>query len=77
MFKTICNNRVAIKCPLSDTDKVFKLARGLGLGYQRFCLVMLSKLPYPTFNHFVLSLQSYKRILIAKREKDNQAIDLA
>lgn len=59
-FKSLCDNLADINKPMSNVDKVFQLAKGLGPKYQDFCLAMLIKPLYPTFNQFVLSLQSYE-----------------
>ena len=51
-FKFICDNLTVL-----ETDKLFKLARGLGPKYYDLKTVMLSKPPCPTLNQFILSLQ--------------------
>lgn len=48
-FKNNCDNLAAINQPMSNLNKVFQLATGLGSKYQDFCLAMLTKPPYPTF----------------------------
>ena len=51
-FKQIYDNLAAINKLVSDLDKVFQLAKGLGPKYQDFQVAMLTKPPYPTFSHF-------------------------
>ena len=55
-FKGICDALAAVRKPISDLDKVFQLAQGLGTKYMDFRVAMLSKSPYPSYNQFVLAL---------------------
>ncbi|KAH7520831.1 hypothetical protein FEM48_Zijuj08G0187700 [Ziziphus jujuba var. spinosa] len=55
-LKNICKNLATIGHPMSDIDKLFQLACGLGTTYQDFRIAMLTKPPYPTFSELVLAL---------------------
>jgi len=61
-FKSICDNLAAIKEPVSDQDKVFQFAYGLGPRYETFHVAMLTKPPYPSFSQFLLALQGHEQI---------------
>ena len=50
-FKNICDNLVVVKKPISNQDKVFQLAHGLGQGMKFFYLLCL-------LNHLIISLTS-------------------
>ena len=50
-FKNICDNLVIVKKPISNQDKVFQLAHGLGQGMEFFYLLCL-------LNHLIISLTS-------------------
>ncbi|KAL5781775.1 hypothetical protein ACOSP7_006804 [Xanthoceras sorbifolium] len=76
-FKTLCGSLAAINQPVSNIDKVFQLAQGLGSKYQDFCVAMLSKPSYPSLNQFVLSLQSHEDMLKSQREEEKQVTDHA
>ncbi|XP_012856951.1 PREDICTED: uncharacterized protein LOC105976216 [Erythranthe guttata] len=69
-FKWICDNLSAIKKPVSDFDKVFRFANGLGPKYENFRLAMLTKPPYPTFSQFVLALQGHEQSLETLRDEE-------
>ena len=49
-FKVICNGLAIIHNPVDENSKVINFARGLGLKYKTFRIVMLGKAPYPTLN---------------------------
>lgn len=70
-FKGFCDNLTAIGKPLDETIKVFHLARGLGPRYKDFRLAMLSKPPYPSYNQFVLSLQSHEQTLLLEESSND------
>ena len=55
-LKNICDNLIPIKKPISDQDKVFQFAHGLGQKYKNFQLAMLTKPPYHSFMQFMLAL---------------------
>lgn len=74
-FKGICDNLVAINQPMLDLDKVFQLAHGLGLKDENFRLVMLTKLPFPSFNEFVLAFQGHEQSLEASKEEEKHYVD--
>ncbi|XP_059650359.1 uncharacterized protein LOC132296147 [Cornus florida] len=76
-FKAICDNFASINKPIPETEKVFKLARGLGPKYQDFRMVMLSKPPYPSFTQFVLSLQNHEQMITEQREEEKRIVDHA
>ena len=61
-FKSICDNLAAIKEPVSNQDKVFQFAYGLGPRYETFRVAMLSKPPYPFFSQFLSALQGHEQI---------------
>ncbi|PON75340.1 hypothetical protein PanWU01x14_043070 [Parasponia andersonii] len=67
-FKVIFDSLSAINKPMSDLDKVFDLARGLGLEYKDFWTTMLIKSPYRSYNQFVLALQRHEQNLIIEKE---------
>ena len=67
-FKSICDNLAAIKSSVSDQNKVFQFAHGLGPRYENFQLVMLIKHPYPSFIQFFLPLQGHEESLNAQKK---------
>lgn len=69
-FKAICDKLAALKKPLDDLTKVFHLARGLGSKYKDFSIAMLSKPPYPSYNHFVLALKMHEQLLLVEEEEE-------
>ncbi|XP_012851642.1 PREDICTED: uncharacterized protein LOC105971340 [Erythranthe guttata] len=71
-FKWICDNLTAIKKPVSDLDKAFRFAYGLGPKYENFRLVMLTKPPYPAFSQFLLALQGHEQSLEALRDEEKK-----
>ncbi|KAK2656860.1 hypothetical protein Ddye_009912 [Dipteronia dyeriana] len=76
-FKSICNNLVAIKKPVSDQDKVFQFAHGLGLKYIDFRTAMLTKPPYPSFSQFMLALQGYEQTIHAQKDEEKTYLEHA
>ena len=69
-FKSICDNLDAIKKPVSDGDKVFQFAHGLGQKYMDFWTAMLTKPPYPSFSQFVLALQGHEQAILSHKEEE-------
>ena len=59
-FKGLYDSFATIKRTIDETKKVFQLARGLGLKYQDFCTVMLTKSPFPSFHQFFMALQAHE-----------------
>lgn len=55
-FKSICDTLATIKQSLSELEKVFQFARGLGSNYENFKNAMLIKPPYPSFTQFIQAL---------------------
>lgn len=76
-FKSICDNLASIKKPISDRDKVFQFAHGLGPKYMDFRIAMLTKPPYPSFSQFLLALQSHEQTLITQKEEENTYMEHA
>ena len=76
-FKSICDNLSAIKSPVSDQDKVFQFAHGLGPRYENFRIAMLTKPPYPSFSQFLLALQGYEQSLTAQKEEEKTFLEHA
>ncbi|KAL6350339.1 hypothetical protein AAG906_004288 [Vitis piasezkii] len=74
-FKRICDNLAAINKPISDLDKVFQFARGLGPKYQDFRVAMLTNPPYPTFSQFVMALQKDLPQALAAINNMNEEVD--
>ena len=74
-FKTICDSLAAVNKPLDDVDKVFQLARGLGMEYKDFRVAMLAKPPYPSFNQFVLALQGHEQMLLNEKDDRKQQVN--
>lgn len=74
-FKRICDNLAAINKPISDLDKVFQFARGLGPKYQDFRVAMLTNPPYPTFSQFVMALQSHDQLLETNSETNQLSLN--
>lgn len=67
-FKQFCDILAAIDAHVSDIDKVFAFARGLGVDYKEFRIAMLAKPHFPSFNQFLLSLQSRNQFLKTEAE---------
>ena len=65
-FKVVCDKLPASGKPLSDVDKVFQVPKGLGNKYKEFQIVVLSKPLYLSFNQFIMSLQNFEQIYLAK-----------
>ncbi|RVW77775.1 Retrovirus-related Pol polyprotein from transposon RE2 [Vitis vinifera] len=61
--------------PVSDLDKVFQLAQGLGTKYMDFRVAMLSKPPYPSYNQFVLALQGHEQMIMTENEENKESIN--
>ena len=76
-FKSICDNLAAIKKPVSDMDKVFQFAHGLGGDYMHFRTTMLTKPPYPSFNQFVMALQGHEQTVLTQRNEEKHFLDQA
>ena len=76
-FKSICDNLFAIKSPISDQDKVFQFAHGLGPRYENFRIVMLTKSPYPSYSQFLLALQGYEQSFTAQKEEEKTFLEHA
>ena len=74
-FKGICDALAAVRKPVSDLDKVFQLAQGLGTKYMDFRVAMLSKPPYPSYNQFVLALQGHEKIIMIENEENKESIN--
>lgn len=47
---------------LLDVDKVFIFVRGLGSNYKNFKITRLAKLPYPSFNQFILAFHNHNKL---------------
>ena len=47
-------------------DKVFQVPKGLGNKYKEFQIVVLSKPLYLSFNQFIMSLQNFEQVYLAK-----------
>ena len=60
-LKNISENFLAINKPMTDLDKVYDLADGLGPKYKDFQMAMITNPPYLTFNYFVLALQGHEK----------------
>ncbi|TXG48399.1 hypothetical protein EZV62_027693 [Acer yangbiense] len=76
-FKSICDNLAAIKKLVSDGDKVFQFAHGLGKKYMDFRTAMLTKPPYPSFSQFVLALQGHEQAVLAHKEEEKTYLEHA
>ncbi|KAF7824604.1 Retrovirus-related Pol polyprotein from transposon RE1 [Senna tora] len=76
-FKSICDNLAAIKESVSDQDKVFQFAHGLGPRYESFRVAMLTKPPYPSFSQFLLALQGHEQIQNSQKEEERNFIEHA
>lgn len=76
-FKSICDNLAAIKETVSDQDKVFQFAYGLGPSYETFRVAMLTKPPYPSFSQFLLAPQGHEQIQNAQKEEEKSLIEHA
>ncbi|KAF2322319.1 hypothetical protein GH714_011220 [Hevea brasiliensis] len=76
-FKSISDNLAAIKSPVSDQDKVFQFALGLGPRYENFRIAMLTKPPYPSFSQFLLALQGHEQSLNARKEEEKFFVEHA
>ena len=74
-FKGICDALAAVRKPVSDLDKVFQLAQGLGTKYMDFRVAMLSKPPYPSYNQFVLALQGHEQMIMIENEENKESIN--
>nr|CAN66838.1 hypothetical protein VITISV_032723 [Vitis vinifera] len=74
-FKGICDALIAIRKLVSDLDKVFQLAQGLGTKYMDFWVVMLSKPPYPSYNQFVLALQGREQMIMTENEENKELMN--
>ncbi|RVX04589.1 Retrovirus-related Pol polyprotein from transposon RE1 [Vitis vinifera] len=74
-FKGICDALAAVRKPVSDLDKVFQLAQGLGTKYMDFRVAMLSKPPYPSYNQFVLALQGHEQMIMTENEENKESIN--
>nr|CAN83340.1 hypothetical protein VITISV_021483 [Vitis vinifera] len=75
-FKGICDALAAVRKPVSDLDKVFQLAQGLGTKYMDFRVAMLSKPPYLSYNQFVLALQGYEQMIMTENEENKELINM-
>ena len=69
-FKGISNNLAAIGKPLSDEDKIFQLACGLGPKYANFKTIMLTKPPYPSMKEFIVALYNHEQTVMVSKEKE-------
>ncbi|KAH7514104.1 hypothetical protein FEM48_Zijuj11G0053300 [Ziziphus jujuba var. spinosa] len=67
-FKQFFDSLATINAPVLKVDKVFSFATGLGQNYKDFKIAMLTKPPYPTFNQFVLALQSHDQLMETETE---------
>ncbi|CAJ2674541.1 unnamed protein product [Trifolium pratense] len=76
-FKSICDNLAAIKEPVSDQDKVFQFAYGLGSRYETFRVAMLTKPPYPSFSQFLVALQGHEQIQNVRKDEEKNLMEHA
>ena len=58
-FKTVCDQLLAMGCPVDDTDKVHWFLQGLGAGFSSFSTTIMSHSPIPSFKDVVLKAQSH------------------
>ncbi|RVX14187.1 Retrovirus-related Pol polyprotein from transposon RE1 [Vitis vinifera] len=74
-FKGICDALATVRKPVSDLNKVFQLAQGLGTKYMDFRVAMLSKPQYPSYNQFVLALQGHEQMIMTENEENKESIN--